>query len=223
MGSTITPRDWREFQHYRDRRPPWIKLHRELLNDPAFMGLPLAAKGFATMLWLLACESQDGTVSAKPEYIAFRLRMTAREAGEQLKSLADSGLFLFASDVLADASGEQAVAPRSPSPSPSPSASLLAREEDVSEQTWADWCRHRKAKRATVTATVVRQHRAEAAKAGISLEEALRHCCSAGWQGFRADWYLKDHGVGAGKGGALVNRFDQARGRDDFKGGIEDF
>jgi hypothetical protein len=31
--------------------------------------------------------------------------------------------------------------------------------------------------------------RAEARKAGISLQDAIAHCCLAGWQGFKADWY----------------------------------
>jgi hypothetical protein len=31
--------------------------------------------------------------------------------------------------------------------------------------------------------------RREADKAGISLQDAIAHCCLAGWQGFRADWY----------------------------------
>ena len=34
--------------------------------------------------------------------------------------------------------------------------------------------------------------RREAAKAGISLNDAIAHCCVAGWQGFRAGWFLSD-------------------------------
>ena len=29
----IRPRNWHEFQHYHDRKPVWIKLHRSLLSD----------------------------------------------------------------------------------------------------------------------------------------------------------------------------------------------
>ena len=51
----------------------------------------------------------------------------------------------------------------------------------------------RRAKRAgPVTPTVLAGMRREAAKAGIGLQDAVAHCCVAGWQGFRADWYLRD-------------------------------
>ena len=52
----ITPRNWARFQHYNTRRPPWIKLHRGLLDDYQFHTLPLASKALAPLLWLLASE-----------------------------------------------------------------------------------------------------------------------------------------------------------------------
>jgi uncharacterized protein YdaU (DUF1376 family) len=63
--------------------------------------------------------------------------------------------------------------------------------DDVDRQVFEDWLAVRKAKRAgPVTQTVLSGIRAEAMKAGISLQDAIAHCCLAGWQGFRADWYL---------------------------------
>jgi hypothetical protein len=32
-------KNWRSFQHYGKRNPPWIKLHRALLDDYAFCAL----------------------------------------------------------------------------------------------------------------------------------------------------------------------------------------
>ena len=29
----FTVRNWRKFQHYTDRNPPWIKLHFEMLSS----------------------------------------------------------------------------------------------------------------------------------------------------------------------------------------------
>ena len=29
----ITPNNWGELQHYKDRSPPWIKLHKKLLDN----------------------------------------------------------------------------------------------------------------------------------------------------------------------------------------------
>ncbi len=66
---------------------------------------------------------------------------------------------------------------------------------DVSPQTFSDWLEVRKAKRAgPVTQTVLSRMRAEAQKAGITLQAAIEHCCLSGWQGFKADWYLSKPG-----------------------------
>lgn len=60
--------------------------------------------------------------------------------------------------------------------------------DGVTEGTWADWLTLRKAKRAPVTETVVREAGAEAQKAGMSLEAFLRVWCARGSQGLQADW-----------------------------------
>ena len=67
-------------------------------------------------------------------------------------------------------------------------ACAVARPEGVNEQTWADWLALRKAKRAPVTETVVRQAGAEAEKAGLTLDRFLEIWCARGSQGLQADW-----------------------------------
>jgi hypothetical protein len=62
----------------------------------------------------------------------------------------------------------------------------------VDDQVISDWIAHRKKKGATVTKTVIEELVEQAAKAGISLEKAMRECCLRGWQGFKAEWYLRD-------------------------------
>jgi len=32
-------KNWHKFQHYKHRNPPWIKLHRGLLDDPEWFAL----------------------------------------------------------------------------------------------------------------------------------------------------------------------------------------
>lgn len=49
-------KDWSEHQHYRDRRPPWIKLHRSLLTNAAFLEMSEAAQAQLMKLWLLASQ-----------------------------------------------------------------------------------------------------------------------------------------------------------------------
>lgn len=64
----------------------------------------------------------------------------------------------------------------------------LARPDDVSEQVWGDWLQLRKAKSATVTETVVKHARGQAAIAGMTLEQFLSVWCARGSQGLEADW-----------------------------------
>lgn len=68
----------------------------------------------------------------------------------------------------------------------------IPKPENVSEQTWADWLKLRKDKRASVTQTVINGAIEEAAKAGMQLEDFLKAWCRRGSQGLEADW-LKPH------------------------------
>ena len=77
---------WSEFQHYRDRRPPWIKLHRSLLDDPDYASLPAVSAKALVLLWLIASESDNGTLPPPPS-LAFRLRMSERDVVKVLASL----------------------------------------------------------------------------------------------------------------------------------------
>lgn len=62
---------------------------------------------------------------------------------------------------------------------------------NVNEQTWEDFKTLRKAKKAPITETAIELIEREAKKAGIDLETALATCCAMGWQGFRAEWYVR--------------------------------
>lgn len=98
----LQPKNWAVFQHYKDRCPPWIKLHRDLLNDRVFMCLPLASKALAPLLWLLASESKDGTFDGSLDELVFRLHITPKDYEDGLKPLIHKGFFIVASGVLAE-------------------------------------------------------------------------------------------------------------------------
>ena len=67
-------KNWTKFQHFKDRRPPWVKLYRDILDDLEWHELdPLAAK-VLVMLWLIASEN-DGRIPDN-KTLAFRLRLT---------------------------------------------------------------------------------------------------------------------------------------------------
>lgn len=97
----IEPKNWKSFQHYKDRAPAWIKLHRGLLDDFEFCRLPVASKALAPFLWLLASEYEDGKITASLDELAFRLRMTRGDLADALSPLVQTGFF-NASEPLAD-------------------------------------------------------------------------------------------------------------------------
>lgn len=102
----LTPKNWATFQHYKDRKPPWIKLHRGLLDDYAFACLPLASQALAPRLWLLASEYEDGKITANLDEISFRLHVPIDALKEALKPLVKSGFFDDASGLLAECKQE---------------------------------------------------------------------------------------------------------------------
>lgn len=60
---------WREFQHYKDRNPLWIKLYAKLLTNYEFGQLSDAEKGQLVMIWLVASQ-HDGSIPNDPKWIA---------------------------------------------------------------------------------------------------------------------------------------------------------
>jgi hypothetical protein len=190
----LIPKNWDNFQHYKHRSPPWIKLHKNLLDDMQYQRLPVASKALAPMLWLLASESNDGAITMSPEEIAFRLRMSEKDVISAIKPLIDNGFFIEDSNMLAnrlqDATTEKSRVEKS-----------RVREEKeidtpdgVSPLVFEDFKKLRKSLKAPLTQTALTGIANEAKKANISLESALEMCCARGWRGFKAEW-AKDQDV----------------------------
>ena len=79
-------RDWAVFQHYHNRRPPWIKLPRTTIEDAEWHELsPVSAKALVS-IWLIASETVDGTLPDAKQ-LAFKLRMTVPQVQQILASL----------------------------------------------------------------------------------------------------------------------------------------
>ncbi len=94
-------KNWADFQHYRKRNPPWIRLYRKLLDDIVFMALPDGSRALAPCMWLLASESEDGSVPADTEFLAWRLRRPVAWVRKALIPLIENGFLIDASNVLA--------------------------------------------------------------------------------------------------------------------------
>ena len=65
----------------------------------------------------------------------------------------------------------------------------IFKPENIDEVIWRDFVACRKEKKAPITETVINGFIREAAKAGISLEDAIRVSVERNWQGFKAEWY----------------------------------
>ena len=104
MGTTswLTIKNWNTFQHYKDRNPPWIKLHRAVLDDYAFAALPDAQKAHLVLLWLFAASQAAGSI---PNDAAFLSRKLGTTEAIDLENLVNAGFLILeqdASNVLAE-------------------------------------------------------------------------------------------------------------------------
>jgi hypothetical protein len=182
----LVPKNWSKFQHYKDRCPPWIKLHRDILNDRTFANLPIASKALAPLLWLLASESKDGTFDAAIEELAFRLHIASKDIESGLKPLIEKGFFLDASTMLAPC--YQVAIPETERERETERDKTLARPDDISEELWKDFKSLRSKKKAPITDRVLKTIRNEAEKAGMNLSQALELMVVRGWTGFDSTW-----------------------------------
>jgi hypothetical protein len=188
----LQPKNWAVFQHYKDRCPPWIKLHRDLLNNRAYICLPIASKALAPMLWLLASESKDGVFDGSLDELVFRLHITPKEYQDGVKPLIDNDFFILVSGVLAErkhnaipeTEGETETETKK-------KATSVAPPEGVSDSVWQEFKSLRKAKKAPITQRAIDKISEEANLAGWTLEKALEECIVRGWQAFKAEWVAK--------------------------------
>ena len=78
-------KNWHKFQHFKDRKPPWIKLYRDILDDIFFHELDGDSAKVLFMLWLIASEN-DGILPSNKE-LSFRLRMNLKSMNSCISKL----------------------------------------------------------------------------------------------------------------------------------------
>ena len=179
-------KNWSKFQHFKDRKPPWVKLYRDVLDDLEWHELdPLASK-VLVMCWLIASEDEGCLPNTKT--LAFRLRMTEKQTLESINRLShwleQDDIDLISEQYQTDSLETE----RETETKREKKATVVACPPDVSESVWSDWLQLRKAKKAPVTQTVVNSAAKEAEKAGISLNAFLTIWCARGSQGLQAEW-----------------------------------
>lgn len=97
---------WEDYQHYKDRNPPWIKLHVKILNDKKFISLSRASKCLLMLLWVLGSE-EDGIIPNDVDELKFRFRDNTIKQSE-INLLIDKGFLLRDNNMQADDSTLQA-------------------------------------------------------------------------------------------------------------------
>lgn len=60
MSDYLYVKNWEELQHYKTRRPPWIKLYRRLLTDHEFLKLTERQQWQLVRIWILSAEELPG-------------------------------------------------------------------------------------------------------------------------------------------------------------------
>lgn len=93
-------RNWSEFQHYKDRDPPWIKLHFSMLSSTDWVTLDDASRVLAIACMLIASRNH-GQVPNDPNYIK---RVAYCKKIPKFQPLIDCGFLEAASTLQADAS-----------------------------------------------------------------------------------------------------------------------
>lgn len=76
---------WNKFQHFKDRRPLWIKLYRDILDDVEWHDLEPAAAKVLISCWLIASEYEGALPDMRT--LAFRLRMSEKQTISMLSQL----------------------------------------------------------------------------------------------------------------------------------------
>lgn len=87
MSEYFKVKNWEQFQHYKDRNPPWIKLHFALLASEDWVTLDDASKLLAVVCMLIASRN-GGMIPNNPAYLK---RVAYLDKAPKLKPLIDCG------------------------------------------------------------------------------------------------------------------------------------
>ncbi len=87
MSGYIYVKNWDRFQHYKNRRPSWIKLYLDLFNDDEYLSLSPSDRCLLQACWMACAESGNGRARADQS----TLRVRAKTPKGNLVSLVNAG------------------------------------------------------------------------------------------------------------------------------------
>ena len=64
--------NWHEYQHYKNRNPPWVKLHTKTLDNELFEDMPDSTKAHWMLMWIIASRT-DNDLRFDAEWVARKI------------------------------------------------------------------------------------------------------------------------------------------------------
>jgi len=192
-------KNWSKFQHFKDRKPPWVKLYRDVLDDMEWYELdPLASK-VLVMCWLIASEDEGRLPNIKT--LSFRLRMTEKQTFDCINKLEhwleQDDIVLISEQYQSDTLETER---ETKTKKEIKSATEVAAPDGVSSEVWDSFVKQRKTKKAQITQFVMDGIAREAEKAGRTMDDVLQEIVSRNWVSFKADWVVPKQ--------SFANKFD---------------
>lgn len=100
---TVRVPKWKEFQHYANREPPWIKLYRSLLDKPEWRRLSGWAAKLLVDVWMLAAQQKNGgSLTLRLTDLSYRTRASTSRTARSLLELRGSDLLALSENMLAE-------------------------------------------------------------------------------------------------------------------------
>jgi hypothetical protein len=192
---SLRVKNWEKHQHFKDRRPPWVKLYRDLLENPDWHYLSGDDAKLLVALWLIASEDETKTgLLPDVKRIAFRLRSTEKQINQQLTRLSE---WLIHDDINVISERYQFVSPETETETETetenrgrdkkaPAAPL---PDWLQPTAWDDFKAHRKAAKSAMTPRAEALAIAELTKLraeGHDPTAVINQSISRGWKGLFA-------------------------------------
>jgi len=173
--------NWKNFQHYKDRNPPWIKLHVEILTSKTWVMLDDASRCLAIASMVIASKN-DGKIPNDPDYF----KRVAYLNNVNFKPLIDIGFLIDASgcyQVLADARPEERRGEKEDIEKRQSRAETYQPPNGVLDEVWKDYLDMRKKKRSPMTKTAYKKTCDDLMKTMQDPNEVISQSVQRGWVG----------------------------------------
>ena len=104
-GEKLYVKDWGDYQHYKDRKPTWIKLKTDVFSNYGICKLSDPAKLLLIAAWTIASKNTDGSLYDDFEYVKKSCHLSTFIKPEHWLEIKKNG-FLLASNTVSNCTKE---------------------------------------------------------------------------------------------------------------------